>query len=790
MRRNGASCQPCAPYARLVRFLVVLLAMAAGASVLGEPLRHNYDLKNVLWKLSFDFHKGTIVGDATNTLTLSSDTPNVQLHCADLTVNRVLVNGQTAQFDTNDNKLTVALPSPGKAGDTLNIETYYSGKPTNGMYFVADSRAFPSKTGMIYTQGEGEDNHYWLPTYDYPDDKATTECYVTVPLNWVAISNGKLMDVQEVSGEKVFHWKMDQPYSTYLISLVAGRYEEFKDQWHGIPVSYWVPPGLEEEGKASFSATPKMIDLYSKLTGVDYPYAKFTQDVVADFVAGGMENVTCVTQEIQTLHLPSSEPVADSTYLVAHELAHHWFGDLITCETWEHVWLNEGFATTLPMFYDRSTVGEDTFDLDRYKNFELAINSIGSRNRGAVAGKTGDAQQVTMGSVYDGGCSRIMMLYHLLGEDTFWKGIHDFLEKYKFQCATTDEFFDTVGSSAGTDLHSFMRQWYHTAATPSLTVDVSDGNLVLTQLSPYYSLDLPVWILDGDDWVKKSVHIDGPEGKLELGDLSLKPLLVDPECWSLMELKYKNAYTPQDVYELYRHAPNAAEKARIVDEFFPALPVKQRVAIGHGETFHGLIEKIAGTMNEEGEGFLLELTHNQDERVVNAAVTRLDSLKPSDICSARLEQVAASDPNEIVREHATKALMDWKNDPAYATKVYGMKAFDDGYRRMALAWYGDHAPEQARQKALEVLEYPDSEPLRETAIQVLGKVKERPGETAVFDALIKVAQENSYWSRIAAINALAGLGNRDAVPVLRPLILHSPGGVRGAAQAAVDALSR
>ncbi|HWD37634.1 MAG TPA: M1 family metallopeptidase [Fimbriimonas sp.] len=382
------------------RWLALAGLSSFSLAALAAPIRHNYDLKNVLWKLSLSMEAGSIAGDVTNTVTLSEDTSTVQFHCAQLDVSKVTVNGTDATFDLSDDRLTVNLPTAAKTGQTLDIRAIYTGTPARGFYFVPDFRAFPAKTGMVYTQGEGEDNHFWLPTYDYPDDKATTECYVTVPKDWTAISNGKQLDTTEAGGNKVIHWKMPLPYSTYLISLVAGPYSKVSDQWHGIPVDFYVPPGLEREGKASFGATPKMIDLYSKLTGVDYPWPKFAQETVGDFMFGGMENVSAVTQTIRTLHPPSTKPVRDSTYLNAHELAHQWFGDLITCKTWEHTWLNEGFATTLPMFYTRATRGQDAFDLERYGNLEGAIDSIGSRGRKDVPGAVGSVPTVTMGSAY------------------------------------------------------------------------------------------------------------------------------------------------------------------------------------------------------------------------------------------------------------------------------------------------------------------------------------------------------------------------------------------------------
>ncbi len=771
---------------------ILLSAMLTGCvgAAFAAPIRHNYDLKNVLWKLSISMERGTISGEVTNSVILREPSESVQFHCSQLVVSRVTVNGRPANFKTNDDKLTVNLGLQIPAGKKLDVRAIYSGKPTTGLYFVPASRAFPAHTGMIYTQGQGEDNHFWVPTYDYPDDKATTECFVTVPNTWTAISNGKLLGVMPEGKDRVFHYKMDQPYSTYLISLVAGPYVKHQDQWHGIPVEYYVPPGLEKQGKASFGDTPKMIDLFSEITGFDYPYAKFAQEVVGDFMFGGMENVTCVTQTIRTLHAAGTEPVNDSTYLVAHELAHHWFGDLITCRTWEHSWLNEGFATTLPLFYTRATRGQDAFDLERYNNLEGAVDSIGSRGRSDVVGTAGSLPSINMGSVYAGGSSRIMMLYQMMGEKTFWNGISRFLKKYQFQPVTTREFFDVMEATSTLNLEPFLKQWYYTSSTPSLTATVSEGSLVVTQLQPYYKLELPVWIRSGKQWTKKTLDLQGQSSSLALGDLAGKPLLIDPEAWIPMELHYAIPYSDQDVLELYRNAPNAAQKARIIAGMFDSISLGQRIAIGHSEKIPGLLQMVASHIGQEGVSYLFELSHSSDAKVVNAAVAALETLKQSDNVLQRLREISKASPNEAIREHAMQGLLNWNTDAKFAQSVWGMKAFDDGYRKMALEWWGTSNADEARARCLAILKNPDSEPLRVTAIQVLGRVKEKEGEHKVFAALASVAMETSYAARIAAINSLAQLGDKSVTPLLKSIIGHAPGGVQGTAQAAIDHLAK
>jgi aminopeptidase N len=762
-----------------------LAILAATAQAAPPTVNHDYDLKNVLWNLRVDPDAHTLQGDDTNTVTLNEDTPTLQFHSRNLQISQVTVNGQAAQFNTDNDILTVTLPNPGHKGDTLDVRSIYTAAPKTGFYFVDPAHAFPAKTGMVYTQGEGEDNRNWLPTYDLPDDKSTAECFVDVPGSWNAISNGKFMGAEAKGDRKVFHWKMDQPFSTYLISLVAGPYVEGKGSWHGIPVSYWVPPGLADEGKLSFGNTPKMIDLYSHLTGVDYPYAKFSQETVGDFTVGGMENITAVTQMIRTLHLANTDPINDSTYLVAHELAHQWFGDLVTCRTWEHMWLNEGFATFMPTMLDRNWHGQDLFDLDRYNNFEGAIDSIGSRNRKDVPGEIGSVPTVNMGSPYPGGASRIVMLMHKLGEQPFWKAINTYLETYKFQPATTDDFFQVVGKSSGQDLGDFERQWYHTAATPSLRVSVEGQDLIVKQLAPYYHFDLPVWFLDKGGFVKQTIHVDGPESRLRVPNLVLDPVLLDPECWTVMELAYDVDNDADSVARLYGAAPNVAGKARIIAELFSRLPVQKRIEIAKAERFNNLVGMIAQGLGKPGEDYLVSLTHRGDVRLANTAVEALGKFAQIDATRVRLDEIATTSPNEAVREHALRSLLAQSDDPKLADRAWATHAFDDGFRVMAIEWWAKHDPEKARAVSLQVLGGTEDDPVRIAACQALGTVK---GDQKVCDALIKVATENSYRARLSAIRALGSLGNPAAIPVLEGFTKYEPGAVLGTAGASLKQL--
>ncbi len=288
---------------------------------------------------------------------------------------------------------------------------------------------------MIYS-GKGE---RWRITAtgcqpgDYPDDKATSEGFIEVgSLGEIKISNGKLLDVKEHPDRRIFHWKIDKQHANTLISLIAGKYDKGSGFCGQMPGDYYVPQGLLDWGEPTFGHTEKIIDFYSKLTGFKYPYAKFCQSAVPDYMFGGMENITAVTQTINALHPKSSEPVIDSTGLVAHELAHQWFGDTVTCNGWSDAWLNEGFATFLPTFWDREKSGEEAYDLGRYGTFQGGLAAHQDTSRSVVWKGYKNPLDMFNNFIYPGGASRMFMLMDQLGEARFWKAITAYLNERKY----------------------------------------------------------------------------------------------------------------------------------------------------------------------------------------------------------------------------------------------------------------------------------------------------------------------------------------------------------------------
>src|SRR5262249_8650027 len=222
-----------------------------------------------------------------------------------LDIHSVVLNKAAAKFEKTDTRLIVMLPGPAKAGQKFDVEIQYDGKPTKGLYFILPDKDYPDRPKQIWTQGESEDTRYYLPTYDEPNDRLTTETILTVPAAWVTVANGKLMGVAEAGGGmKTWTWKESQPSSTYLITVVAGEFDEVKETWRGLPVTYYAPRGRGDRLPINYGRTPQMLELFAKKFGVDYPWEKYAQVMVDEFVAGGMENSSATTNTSSSLVHP------------------------------------------------------------------------------------------------------------------------------------------------------------------------------------------------------------------------------------------------------------------------------------------------------------------------------------------------------------------------------------------------------------------------------------------------------------------------------------------------------
>jgi aminopeptidase N len=378
---------------------------------------------------------------------------------------RPLSGAGKLKFEHPRDTLVVHLARPLAMGDSATLVIEYHGRVKNGLglTFIEADTAAPARPRQLWSQGEDDNNHQWFPTYDFPNDKLTWELVATVPKGFTAVSNGRLaLDRTNADGTRTIQWSQDRPAASYLVSLVVAPLVRLTDRWRRTPVDYYVYRQDSARARALFGVTPDMIEVYSRLTGIAYPWAKYAQTTVADFF-GGMENVSATTL---VDWLPDARAYADRPWyqyiLIPHELAHQWFGDYVTTANWANFWLNEGFAEFLPGRYWASKHGRhiaEDYYLHEYWQFlgidsdrRMPLASLGSNN------------------IYPKGALVLEMLRKYLGEERFWAGVRRYLKDHAYDVATSDDLRQAFLLATGENLDWFWDQWVYQAGYPEFTV--------------------------------------------------------------------------------------------------------------------------------------------------------------------------------------------------------------------------------------------------------------------------------------------------------------------------------
>jgi len=411
--------------AAVIFFALLLCSLRARPD---EPYARtrDYDLQHSRIALRFDIDQRKVHGDVTHEISMLRDnTPKISFDAVGLTVHSVVVNKSPAKFETTASRLIVSLPGTPHIGDTFQIEILYEGKPTKGLYFILPDKDDPTRPIQIWTQGESEDTRFYLPTYDYPNDRLTTETILTVPAKWVTVANGKLISVIDAGNtQKTWTWRESQPSSTYLITVVAGEFDEVKQSLRGLPVTYYAPKGRGDRLLPNYERTPAMIELFNKKLAVEYPWEKYAQVMVDDFVAGGMENSSATTNTSDSLRSPKLIPEypTNEDALISHELAHQWFGDLVTCKDWANIWLNEGFATFFETVWSESHYPKDQAKYDTWKTAREWFMKSDLYEKPIVRRDFEESEEFD-GNAYEKAGWVLYMLRHQLGDDAFWRSL-------------------------------------------------------------------------------------------------------------------------------------------------------------------------------------------------------------------------------------------------------------------------------------------------------------------------------------------------------------------------------
>src|SRR5213593_1231647 len=344
------------------------------------PRDRTFLLQHVRLEITVDDQERAISGTVTHRLSPINDgLTEVALDAGDLNIRKILdVGGHELEWELHGETLSIHLPKARKAGQAFELRISYDAKPRKGIFFTGPDKANPKRPRVTWTQGEDMDNRYWFPSYDYPNQRFTSEVLATVDEQYEALSNGRLVDVSADKRRKTktYHWSLDQPHSNYLIALAVGEFESKEWDADGVPVHAHVPKGLGPFLDRTFQNVPDMVRYFGEVTGQKYPWPRYAQVCVPEFVVGGMENTSMTTLTEYCLTDEKAYEDYRPEGLLAHELAHQWFGDFLTCRAWGHIWLNESFATYFQVLWWEHFFGKDAalmeLEADRENYYEEA----------------------------------------------------------------------------------------------------------------------------------------------------------------------------------------------------------------------------------------------------------------------------------------------------------------------------------------------------------------------------------------------------------------------------------
>lgn len=673
---------------------------AAAAKKETNPYRASrtlhHDLIHTRLEVSFDWEKHQLSGNATLELRpyfYPQDT--LVLDAKSFDVHRVVLledNQEKAlNYDYDEKQLTIDLGRNFTNNERYFVQIEYTAKPDEGeaggsaaitsdkgLYFIGtDTSAFGNKPMQIWTQGETEANSHWFPTIDTPNERSTEEIYITVNNRFKTLSNGVLIYSQmENDSTRTDYWRMDQSHAPYLFMMAVGEYAVVKDAWGNVPVEYYVEPAYEPYAKDIFGNTPEMMQFFSDKLGVRYPWPKYSQVVVRDFVSGAMENTTA-SVFMEALQVDDRE-LLDYNWdgIIAHELFHHWFGDLVTCESWANLPLNESFASYAEYLWSQYKYGQDDADYVLMEQGQNYFREAQAKQVDLIRFHYDEREDMFDRHSYDKGSRILHMLRNVVGDEAFFASLHHYLEKHAFQSVEVHDLRIAFEEVTGQDMNWFFNQWFLESGHPHLKVSrqYADGLLSIriqqTQKSdstPIYRLPVQVEVWSGDEKQKFKAEIDDIETVLEF-KVDQKPDLVifDPEAVLLAQVDYEQS--PEELALQYYKSANFIRQ------------------------YESLLSVIEDTVSvpEEEKLQLLEDALEDDFWVIRKyAVNALEDIKgpENQNLAARLAEMAKKDPKSLVRADAISVLATIDADKYVSVFREGLEDLSYAVNGTAIAAY-------------------------------------------------------------------------------------------------------
>ena len=707
------------------------------------------ELKHTKLKVNFDYQKEQMGGE--EWLTASPyfySTDSLVLNAKGMLIHEVALdkNGSKSplKYEYKDDLLKINLDKTYNRNQDYTVYIKYTARPNEvsqrgsaaisdakGLYFINAQGKDADKPTQIWTQGETESSSAWFPTIDKSNQKTTQEIYMTVPDKYVTLSNGIMKSSTKVSGGlRTDHWVMDKKHAPYLFFMGVGEYAVVKDKWRNIEVDYYVEKEYEPFAKQIFGNTPEMIEFFSKRLSYDYPWSKYAQITGRDFVSGAMENTTATLHQESAQQKPG-DLIDENRWedTIAHELFHHWFGDLVTAESWSNLTVNESFANYSQYLWNEHKYGKDIADYGLMKEIKGYMMDPSNISKDLVRFNYHSREDMFDGVSYNKGGAILHMLRNYLGDDAFFAGLTDYLKTNEFGTGEAHQLRLSLEKVSGKDLNWFFNQWYFGNGNPKISYATSfepvkkEVTITLSQnqIGQNFQFPLSIDIFENGKPTRKNVWVSAKEKNDFTFQVSKNPDLVNLNSDGVLLAEITDTKTPEQFLIQYQNSTQFLSRYKAVEN---------------------AIENL--TKNPAALKTVVAALKDSNFRIRGKALVGLDLSKPDQAKAAlaEVEKMASSDPKTLVQGAAISALGKIKDKKYLPLFEKGMNAVSNSVKANSLAGIAAVDPSRIASLADKIdLEGADEEVIAELMpIIVKNKIEKQMAaiaSTAAFYPFIK-----------------------------------------------------
>ena len=680
-----------------------------------------WDLLHTRLDIAFDMEQEHVLGEAELTLTPYFYTQDdLTLDAKGMDIHALKVNSKDMEFTYDGQQLYIELASAVTKGQNITVLVDYTAKPSElemntasdaieddrGLYFINARGEDPNKPIQIWTQGEPESNSVWFPTIDKPNERCTQEVFVTVEDQFVTLSNGLLIgSTDHGDGTRTDYWKQDLPHAPYLFMLAIGDYAVVKDTWKDIDVHYFVEHEYEDNARGIFKNTPEMLSFFSEVLNYDFPWDKYHQVTVRDFVSGAMENTSAVIFGDFVQQTPREQLDMDFEDIVSHELFHHWFGDLVTCESWANIPLNESFATYGEVMWREYKYGIDDSDFKRLDDRRSYFNEAEGKQVDLIRYDHDLPGDMFDRHSYEKGGAVLHMLRKEVGDEAFYTALNKYLVDNAYTDVEIHELRIAFEEVTGRDFMPFFNQWFFASGHPMIeytvqhSIDSNGENFTTVSFtqtasseeSLLYSLDIPyaLYFEGTDDYELKSFRLDDYSDTLRLS--GHRDIIIDPQGDLLVEWDEYTAFNPNLVpmyMDQAQSAPWAYSRFKAFNKLYLNIydddSLSMFYAVGLQDPFHKNRLNALKAMNES-LGYIAEFDADASSLFSSEVLGMVQDLATKDsnyaVQAEALRVLVAVDANAH-RDFLAQAL----SSPSIAVTAEAMMAMVDVDLQTALRY--------------------------------------------------------------------------------------------------------